>query len=64
MAFSVGLSLYLGWFVSVGVALYWTVCNIFAIIQLYLLNRVINPKKFIDYEAFEKSKKELNEPNL
>ena len=59
MAFSVGLSLYLGWFVSVGVALYWTASNVFAIIQLYLLNWAINPKKYVDYEALEKSKKEL-----
>lgn len=59
MAFSVGLSLYLGWFVSVGVALYWTASNIFAIIQLYLLNWVINPRNYVDYEALEKSKKEL-----
>lgn len=59
MAFSVGLSLYLGWFVSVGVALYWTASNVFAIIQLYILNWIINPKKFVDYEALEASKKEL-----
>lgn len=59
MAFSVGLSLYLGWFVSVGVALYWTASNVFAIIQLYLLNWAINPKKYVDYDALEKSKKEL-----
>ena len=59
MAFSVGLSLYLGWFVSVGVALYWTASNVFAMIQLYILNWLINPKKYVDYEALEKSKKEL-----
>lgn len=59
MAFSVGLSLYLGWFVSIGVALYWTASNVFAIIQLYLLNWAIDPKKYVDYEALEKSKNEL-----
>lgn len=59
MAFSVGLSLYLGWFVSVGVALYWTASNVFAIMQLYILNWLINPKKYVDYEALEQSKKEL-----
>lgn len=59
MAFSVGLSLYLGWFVSVGVALYWMASNVLAIVQLYLLNWAINPKKYVDYEALEKSKKEL-----
>ena len=59
MAFSVGLSLYLGWFVSVGVALYWVASNLLAVIQLYLLNWVINPKNYVDYEALELSKKEL-----
>lgn len=61
MIFSVGLSLYLGWFVAVGVALYWTASNLMAIIQLYLLNYAINPKKYVDYEALEKSKKALEE---
>ena len=59
MAFSVGLSLYLGWFVSIGVALYWVASNLFAVVQLYLLNWAINPKNYVDYEALEKSKKEL-----
>ncbi|MCD8038356.1 MAG: membrane protein insertase YidC [Lachnospiraceae bacterium] len=59
MIFSVSLSLYLGWFVSVGVAIYWTASNTFAIIQLYIMNWVINPKKYVDYEALEKSKREL-----
>lgn len=59
MAFSVGLSLYLGWFVSVGVALYWVASNLLAVVQLYLLNWVINPKNYVDYEALEQSKKEL-----
>lgn len=61
MIFSVGLSLYLGCFVYAGVALYWTASNIFAILQLYLLNWAINPKKFVDYEALEATKKELAE---
>lgn len=59
MAFSVGLSLYLGWFVSVGVALYWVASNLFAVAQLYILNWIINPKNYVDYEALEQSKKEL-----
>jgi YidC/Oxa1 family membrane protein insertase len=59
MAFSVGLSLYLGWFVSVGVALYWVASNLFAVAQLYILNWAINPKNYVDYEALEESKKEL-----
>ena len=61
MLFSVALSLYLGWFVAVGVALYWVASNLFAILQLYALNWAINPKDYVDYEALEKSKKALNE---
>lgn len=61
MAFSVGLSLYLGWFVPAGVALYWIASNLFAILQQYLLNWAINPKDYVDYEALEASKQELEE---
>ena len=61
MLFSVGLSLYLGWFVSVGVALYWIASNLMAIAQLYFLNYVIDPKKYVDYSELEKSKKALEE---
>lgn len=59
MIFSVGLSLYLGFFVSVGVGIYWTYSNLLSVLQLVLLNLWINPKKYIDYEALEKSKEEL-----
>ncbi|MBP3476294.1 MAG: membrane protein insertase YidC [Lachnospiraceae bacterium] len=59
MAFSVGLSLYLGWFVPVGVALYWVCSNLMAVLQLLILNVVINPKKYIDYERLSESKKAL-----
>lgn len=61
MLLSVGLSLYLGWFVAVGVALYWVAGNLMAIIQLYLLNWAINPEKYVDYESLEKSKAALEE---
>lgn len=57
---SVGLSLYLGFFVAAGVGLYWIVGNLLSIVQLYLLNAWINPKNYIDYEELEESKKELN----
>lgn len=63
MAFSVGLSLYLGMFVPAGVALYWTASNLFAILQQWLLNIAINPKKYVDYNALEKTRKELHELN-
>ena len=58
---SVGLSLYLGTFVAAGVALYWTISNLLAILQQWLLNIAINPKKYVDYEELEKTDKELKE---
>lgn len=58
-AFSVVLSLYLGFFVPAGVGLYWIYSNLFAILQIYFLNLIINPKEYIDYEELEKSRKEL-----
>ncbi len=61
MLFSVGLSLYLGYFVVAGVALYWVISNLLAIVQQYLLNIFINPKKYVDYEELERTQKELNE---
>lgn len=59
MVLSIGLSLYLGFFVKTGVGIYWTFSNIFSVVQLYFLNMVMNPKKYIDYGALEKSREEL-----
>lgn len=61
MAFSVGLSLYLGWFVPVGVAVYWSASNLMSVVQLYILNWCINPRKYVDYDELERTKKELKE---
>lgn len=61
MIISVALSLYLGFFVSVGVGVYWIYSNILSILQLVLLNILINPKKHIDYEKLEASKEELRQ---
>lgn len=61
MIFSVALSLYLGFFVSIGVGSYWCFSNILSVVQLVLLNIWINPKDYIDYEALEASKEELKE---
>ncbi len=58
---SVGLSLYLGFFVPAGVALYWTFSNLFAIFIQWILNILINPKKYVDYEELEKADRELKE---
>ena len=59
MLLSVGLSLYLGIFVPAGVVIYWIASNILAIVQLLILNRVIDPRKSVDYERLEESKKAL-----
>ena len=61
LVLSVGLSIYLGTFVTAGVALYWTASNLMAILQQWLLNIAINPKKSVDYKALEQSRKELKE---
>ena len=59
MILSVGLSLYLGFFVAAGVALYWVASNLFAILQQFLLNIAINPKKYVDYKELRESEEEL-----
>ena len=61
LVLSVGLSLYLGTFVAAGVALYWVVSNLIAVLQQWLLNICINPKKYVDYEELGKTTKELKE---
>lgn len=58
---SVGLSLYLGFFVPAGVGFYWIISNLMSIALMYILNYFINPKKYIDYEALSASKKELEQ---
>ncbi|MBE6662064.1 MAG: membrane protein insertase YidC [Ruminococcaceae bacterium] len=59
MVFSVGLSLYLGFFVPAGIVIYWVFSNLFSVVQQVLLNLAISPKKHIDYEALEKSREAL-----
>ena len=61
MAVSVGISLYLGCFVPSGIALYWIASNLFSIAQMYALNAVINPRKYVDYDALERSRAALSE---
>lgn len=56
MALSVALSLYLGFFVPSGIALYWMASNLISVAQMYLLNIAINPKKYVDYEDLENSR--------
>lgn len=61
MILSVALSLYLGFFVPIGIALYWVSSNLLAILQLYIMNACIPPKKYVDYEELEASRIELAE---
>ncbi len=63
LAFSVGLSLYLGWFVPLATCLYWVCSNLLAVVQLYILNAIVKPKRQIDYERLEKSRQQLAELN-
>ncbi len=63
MSISVGISLFLGAFVSIGVGLYWICSNLFTIFQQLFLNAVIPPYKYINYKELEESKKALEEIN-
>ena len=56
---SVGISLYLGIGVPAGIAWYWVASNLFSIAQMYMLNALISPKKYVDYDALERSRKAL-----
>lgn len=61
MLFSVGISLVLGFFVPAGVGFYWIWSNLFSIVQQLVLNAVYQPRRHIDYEQLEASKRELKE---
>lgn len=54
--FLVLFSGYFAYIVPAGVGLYWTASNLFAILVMYAVNWLYKPKKYIDYEALEKSK--------
>lgn len=59
MILSVGISLYLGFFVPAGVVLYWICSNLFTILQQFLLNKAINPKKFVDMDELHETTEAL-----
>ncbi len=59
--FTVAFSTYFTFLVPGGVGLYWIFSNLFSTAQIYLLNAIYNPKKYIDYEALEESKRLLAE---
>ena len=63
LLFSVGLSLYLGYFVPAGVALYWIAGNVLAVAVQVLMNTMIDPRKHVDYKALEETRKELDQLN-
>lgn len=63
MALSVGISLFLGAFVPIGVGLYWICSNLFTILQQLFLNLVIPPRKHVNYEELKSTKKILDELN-
>ena len=48
--FSIAISLVLGAFVSVGVGIYWIASNLLSIAQQVLLNALVKPEKYINYE--------------
>lgn len=60
-SFSIIISLVLGVFVPAGVGLYWICSNLLTILQQFILNHIINPYKYIDHEALEESRRQLNE---
>lgn len=59
--FTVAFSTYFTYLVPAGVGVYWIASNLFAIANLYFMNFLYKPSKYIDYEALEESKKELEE---
>lgn len=61
MAFSVGLSLVLGFLIPAGVGFYWIWSNLMSIAQQFVLNSIYKPAKHINYAELEASKKELAE---
>ena len=58
-AVSVGISLFLGAFVSIGTGVYWICSNIFSIPQQMLMNWIIPAKKYVDYSALRESQETL-----
>ncbi|MBN7774041.1 membrane protein insertase YidC [Clostridium aminobutyricum] len=54
--FLVLFSLYFTFIVPAGVGLYWICSNVLSTIQIYILNWIYNPKKYIDYEYLQASK--------
>ncbi len=58
--FTVAFSTYFTYLVPAGVGVYWIASNLFALLNLYLMNFLYKPEKYIDYEALAESKQELD----
>lgn len=59
--FTIVITVYFSTVVPAGVSLYWSFGNVLAIIQMYLLNFMYKPSKYIDYDKLEKIKNILVE---
>lgn len=58
------LTIYFVFLVPIGVGLYWTFGNILAIIQMYILNYIYAPQKYIDYEKLSYWKNKNREKEI
>lgn len=58
---SIALSFFLGMFVSAGMAFYWICSNLTSILVQLACNVIINPNKYIDYDALSESRAVLEE---
>lgn len=63
-AFMIAFSSYFAFLVPAGVGMYWGWGNLFAIAVMYLVNKVYDPKQYIDYNALEKMKKQVAEERI
>ncbi len=60
---SIGISLFLGCYVAMGVGLYWAASNLFSILMQLWCNVTIRPESRIDYQDLYKSKSDLDKLN-
>lgn len=60
MVLTVGISLFLGWFVPIATALYWICSNLLTIVQLFITNAIVRPKRYVDYDRLAESRAQLD----
>lgn len=60
-AFMCGFSAYFAFLVPTGVGLYWIFGNLFSIPVMYLVNRIYDPRKYIDYQSLNRLKSRARE---